>query len=395
MSLRFRCRIWMLGLAAFVAGFGIPPRQTVAQARPVPVDGLRFTIPPRIDAVVGQPVVVYVDNVILSQTPQSYSLKVELEQGNQSIPIGTADPQSWSLTPETGQVGRHRLRFRLYERLQDQVQERAVATTELVVARAQAGSGRALSMLIVGDSLTHASQYPNSLARLLSLPGNPTWSMMGTHRPAGVADGVAHEGYGGWTWERFVNHIVPNSEGAEPRLRGSPFVFADRQGKPQLDPAKYFDQRCAGKRPDVIIFLLGINDCFAAPPDNLPKIDERIDAVFKHAETLLAAMRKAAPHADLLVCTTPPPNSRQEAFEANYQDKYSRWGWKRIQHRLVERQIKQFGGRETEWVFLVPTELNVDPIAGYPVNNGVHPNAVGYQQIAGSLYAWTKCRLSE
>lgn len=395
MSLRFRCRFWMLGLAAFVAGFAIAPRLSAAQDRSVQVDGLRFTIPPRIYAVVGQPMVVYVDNVILTQTPQSFSLKVERVQDDQWIPIGTAEPQSWSLTPEPDQVGRHRLRFRLYERLQDQVHERAVAITQLEVASAQAGIGRALSMLIVGDSLTHASQYPNSLARLLSLPGNPTWSMMGTHRPAGVADGVAHEGFGGWTWERFVNHFVPNSEGAEPKLRGSPFVFADMQGKPQLNPAKYFDQHSAGKRPDVIVFLLGINDCFAAPPDNLPKIDERIDVVFKQAETLLAAMHQAAPKANLLVCTTPPPNSRQEAFEANYQDKYSRWGWKRIQHRLVERQIKQFADREAERVFLGPTELNVDPIAGYPVNNGVHPNAVGYQQIANSLYAWIKCRLSE
>jgi lysophospholipase L1-like esterase len=38
----------------------------------------------------------------------------------------------------------------------------------------------------------------------------------------------------------------------------------------------------------------------------------------------------------------------------------------------------------------VPTELNLDPIDGYPVNNGVHPNPEGYAQIGDSFYAWMK-----
>ncbi|MBS0204157.1 MAG: SGNH/GDSL hydrolase family protein [Planctomycetes bacterium] len=378
---------------SFFTVLAVDPVRATADDQPITAEGLRFTIPPRIYAVVGRPVVVYVDNVILTQTPENFALKVDRLDGDKSVAIGTAEAQSWSLTPELNQIGRHRLRFRLYKR--EKPTEIAAATTELVVAKPDAGSGQELSLLIVGDSLTHASQYPNSLARLLSQPGNPTWSMLGTHRPAAVVDGVAHEGYGGWTWERFVKHFVPNSEGAEAKLRGSPFVFADDQGKPQLDPSQYFDKRFAGKRPQMMVFLLGINDCFSAPADNLPKLDERIDVVFKHAETLLSAMKKAAPQADLAVCITPPPNSRQEAFAANYQDKYTRWGWKRIQHRLVERQIKQFTDREAERLFLVPTELNVDPLDGYPVNNGVHPNAVGYQQIADALYAWIKCRLAE
>ena len=41
-------------------------------------------------------------------------------------------------------------------------------------------------------------------------------------------------------------------------------------------------------------------------------------------------------------------------------------------------------------IYVVPTHLNLDPIDGYPDNNGVHPNAVGYQQIGTSLYCWLK-----
>ena len=92
---------------------------------------------------------------------------------------------------------------------------------------------------------------------------------------------------------------------------------------------------------------------------------------------------------------TTPGNSRQEAFFANYKDRYSRWGWKKIQHRLVQRQIEKYAGCEKENLFLVPTELNLDIVNGYPVNNGVHPNNIGYQQIGVSIYSWLKSRLEE
>ena len=45
------------------------------------------------------------------------------------------------------------------------------------------------------------------------------------------------------------------------------------------------------------------------------------------------------------------------------------------------------------YVFLMPTELNLDPTDGYPANNGVHPNQFGYQQIGASIHAWLKARL--
>jgi len=42
---------------------------------------------------------------------------------------------------------------------------------------------------------------------------------------------------------------------------------------------------------------------------------------------------------------------------------------------------------------VVPTELNLDPLDGYPADNGVHPNEFGYRQIGASIYAWLKARL--
>jgi len=139
--------------------------------------------------------------------------------------------------------------------------------------------------------------------------------------------------------------------------------------------------------------MLGINDCFSLNPDDPAALDGGIDWALKQAETLLAQFRKAAPDAELGVCLTTPPNSRDAAFEAIYKGRFPRWGWRRIQHRLVEREIAQFGGREKEHLFLVPTELNLDPVGGYPDYSDVHPNAAGYQQVGASVYAWLKARL--
>jgi len=238
------------------------------------------------------------------------------------------------------------------------------------------------------------------MAQLLSEPGNPDWSMLGTHQPTNANENVRHEGYGGWTWQRFVSMYEPNPDGTH-RKRSSPFVFLDSNHTPTLDVAEYFDTTAAGQRPDVAIFLLGINDCFGANPEDTGNIDARIDIMLKQADRLLDTFRQAAPETDLAVCITTPPNVREAAFEANYKGRYTRWGWKRIQHRLMERLQTHFetaSDRNTTKagrLFVVPTHLNLDPVDGYPINNGVHPNARGYRQIATSIYGWLKWRMVE
>jgi lysophospholipase L1-like esterase len=214
----------------------------------------------------------------------------------------------------------------------------------------------------------------------------------GLTSPSGAAEGVAHEGYGGWTWAAFNSKYA--ADASKPGS-SSPFVFADSDEKPALNVARYFDDRCQGERPDFIIVKLGINDCFGFNADDPTQLETQIDGVFVQAEKLLSEFRRAAPDAEIGVCLTTPGNARDEAFVANYKDRYSRWGWRRIQHRLVERQLAHFGERTAEKIFLVPTELNLDVVDGYPTNNAVHPDAHGYQQIGKSIYSWIKWRLSE
>lgn len=346
---------------------------------------LRLTLPPVVYATPGVAMNVYHDNVVLTQTPKEYRFEFDCR-------IGASEADRWTVTPGDADVGEHPLALTVKDGSGKVV---AQGRTTVRVTPKNAGEGKELRLLIVGDSLTSATEYSNEIARLLDRPGNPKWTMFGTHKPAPALPPVRHEGYGGWRWIDFLSRFNPPTPAAAAgpvaRKSTSPFVFPSADGKTgTFDLQRYFREHCDGQAPTVVTFLLGINDCFAAKPSDP---DAKIDEVLGNAEKLLAAFHQAAPQARLAVGLVTPPNSRQEAFEANYKDRYTRWGWKQIQHRLVERMLERLSNREREGIHLVPTELNLDPVSGYPVNNGVHPNKQGYQQIGASFYSWIKAHL--
>jgi len=357
-------------------------------AAPAPArsaEPLRLTLPPVLHAAPGTPFGIFFDNLVLEPESEKLHFRVDCR-------LGAATTDRWTLLPGAADAGDHPLEVEVTDPRDGR---RASARAILRVAPADAGADRPLRLLIVGDSLTQASHYPNEIARLLSQPGGPRWTMLGTHQPANAAAGVAHEGYGGWTWAAFLSRwdAEPATPAAGPVRRSrSPFLHAGADGRPTADLARYFREQ--GGVPDVVIFLLGINDCFGAPPDSPEGIDGRISEVLGHADRLLAAVRAAAPQAALAVGLTTPPNARESGFEASYKGRYLRWNWKRIQHRLVERMLAHHGGREAEDLHLVATHLHLDPLAGYPVDNGVHPNPAGYAQIGASFHGWLRCRLA-
>ncbi|MBN8217481.1 MAG: SGNH/GDSL hydrolase family protein [Spirochaetes bacterium] len=362
-----KCVIWML--AAWVpvsALFALP-------------DSVRLTLPPYVYAVCGTSTALYFDNLVLSQTPESLRFTVVCDVK------GTHEARRFSLTPAAGDAGEHPLTITVRD---GNGIELGKASTILRVAPADAGAGKALKLLIVGDSLTGASLYPTEIHRLMGSPGNPILTMLGTSGAAKAP--IAHEGYGGWTWRSFLSQVV-EKPGATYRERTSPFLFVEL-GKTNLDLDRYFNQTLGGARPELVTFLLGINDCFGlgTKTGDPAAVDVGIDSVLSNADRLVGAFRAALPGATLGIGLTTPPNSREGAFVTNYKGAYHRWEWKLVQHRLVEKLIAKYGGREGEKLTLIPTELFIDPIDGYPVDNAVHPNNAGYRQIGTSFWCWMK-----
>ena len=350
---------------------------------------VRLVLPPDVYATPGREANLYFDNAVLALDSRDYLFDVDCAKGRQ-------DEDRWRFTPTEQDLGDHALSLKVSDAAGAVLAEGA---TTVHVAPA-AGSGAPFTLLCVGDSLTHASVYP---AELFSLFGPEHIKLIGTHHPIeSLPPEVVHEGYGGWQWQTFCTRW---GEGDKPGAK-SPFLRLEGE-KPVLDFQAYCDAQNGGVGPDFITVFLGWNDIFRATDGDVEAI---VDTVFGYADTLLAEFRRVRPDTQIGLLLLTPPAATQDAFGSNYGCGQTRWQARRNQHRLVERMMEKFGGREGENLWLVPAHLNLDTVSNYPtaaepanarsekqvtrLANGVHPSAEGYRQIADTIYAWLSYRLS-
>ncbi|MBM3475165.1 MAG: SGNH/GDSL hydrolase family protein [Armatimonadetes bacterium] len=355
----------------------------------VEAQDVRLVLPPDLYAAPGREMNLYFDNAILVLNSREYLFDVDCPKGRQ-------DQERWRFTPTEQDVGDYPLSLKVMDAAGAVLAEGA-ATVRVAPA---GGSGKPFTLLCVGDSLTHASVYP---AELFNLFGPERIKLIGTHHPIdSLPPEVVHEGYGGWAWQTFCTRWT---EGDDPRAK-SPFLRLEGD-KPVLDFQAYCDRTNGGQGPDITTVFLGWNDIFSATEADL---EGRIDTVFGYADTLLAEFRRVRADTQIGLLLLTPPAATQDAFGSNYNCGQTRWQARRNQHRLVERMMEKFGGRESENLWLLPAHLNLDTVNNYPVvtepanartdkqvtrlANGVHPSAEGYRQIADTIYAWLSYRLS-
>ncbi|MCA9092010.1 MAG: hypothetical protein KDA68_00875 [Planctomycetaceae bacterium] len=353
---------------------------------------VRLLLPSVIPSVVGQECNVYFDNVTLVVNPANWVFDVNSPKGRQQV-------ERWTWTPTEKEMGDHGFVLNV---LNQENQLVASARSTIRVVAADRNQDLPLSVLCIGDSLTHASVYPQRLLDLCSQPGNPKLALVGTHW-TGEPGPNRHEGYGGWTAKRFATHFTETSRTGPYTQRGSPFLYKSEEGKLALDFARYCLEVNEGKFPDVATIFLGPNDIFHY---NDQTIEAGIDDMLQHMDLLLEMLRKENDVTKIALMLAVPPAATQDAFGANYSSGNTRWQYKRNQHRLLERMIEKYSHREGERIYLVPTYINLDCLNNYPsavsaanansdvkvtrLNNGVHPAKSGYNQIGDTLFAWLK-----
>ena len=356
---------------------------------------LPLQLPPQIYAVPGIECNVYFENLVLTLKPDNYAFEVKCNKGRN-------DESRWRFTPSAQDVGTYDWHLKVYDSSNRIV---AAASTKLVIVPADAGKGRQISIMLVGDSLTDTSIYPLELKNLLAAPGNPQTRFIGSNGGRGKAPGeIAHEGYGGWRWKTFCTQWAENHK--IPYRTKSKFLTL-KNGKPVLDFQAYLDKYNQGRKPDFITVMLGTNDVFDATDEN---IDQAVDSALKHADWLIGEFRKVAPDARIGIALTVPPAASQDAFGANYRCRQTRWQFRRNQFHLVNRMISHFGKKGDKNISLIPAFTGLDCRNNYPVRaeainsrnpgkilrqvNGVHPAPAGYKQIADIFYGWLKYQLA-
>ena len=360
-------------------------------------------LPEHLYAVPGIECNIYFRNIFLTINHANYIFDVDCKAGRQDV-------KRWRFTPVAADAGKT---FPLTVKVYDKNGLAAVGKTTVHVAPADAGKGRPLSILVVGDSLTNATVYPTRLHTLCKQPGNPKLTMIGSHRGGGrkpVPGGVAHEGYGGWTWNSFMTRWVDESTIKNPtpvkKFYAKSKFLNLKNGKPVFDLANYLKKYNNGKTPDVITFQLGVNDVFGADEKNL---DQRIKAILTNADKLIAAFRKEAPNA-LIGVGYVTPGANQDAFGTNYKCGQTAWGYYRNHFRLNQTMAKHFAKYKDAKLVMIPSNVGLDTENNFPVRkeavnsqnktpvfrqcNGVHPAAAGYNQMGDTYYAWLKNQLA-
>jgi len=406
---RIACGMACCAFSAAMAGltpYAVSAQQAASPPRPAaktdtskPFPGaIRLLLPPRIYAVPGIEMNVYFDNVCLVLNPANYVFDVTCPKGIQQV-------ERWTFVPKEEDIGEYP--FVLVVR-DEQNTIIARAETAVKIVPKDAGVGRGLTVLTIGDSLTHAAVYPAHLLELCKAEGNPQITLVG-HVPREKQPDVRIEGYGGWTAHHFMTYFK-----AEKRPEGqidwqtwnassSPFLYSDGQGKFKVDFAQYCQEFNGGKGPDFATIFLGCNDNFGAGDET---IEASIDTMFKYYDNLVEMIHQVRKDTKIGVVLLVPPAATQDAFGANYQCGQTRWQYKRNQQRVAERMIEKYGKREAEFIYLVPANVNLDCTHNYPtlkvpwnaqtklevirLNNAVHPVTEGYRQIGDSVYCWIK-----
>ncbi len=390
----------LLGTSSFAQA---PLSAQSAKQKPAQFSGtIRLRLPPRLYAVPGIEMNVYFDNICLTVTPLNVVFDAVCAKGKQQV-------ERWTFVPTEQDVGTFPFAVEVRDEL-NRIIARAESVLEVVPEKA--GGGMPVSVLTVGDSLTHAAVYPAHLLELCKADANPQITLVG-HVPGAKNPNVRIEGYGGWTARRFATFYKVEERQSGPEdwktwnSSSSPFLYADGSGKSGLDFARYCREFNGGKGLDFVTFLLGCNDNFGA---NDETIEASIDTMFKYYDMLVEMVHQVRKDTKIGMLLLVPPSGTQDGFGANYKCGQTRWQYKRNQHRVVERTMEKYGKREKDNIFLIPSNVNLDCLHNYSsskvqwnsetkeegsrLNNGVHPSAEGYRQIGDTIFCWIKAQLA-
>ena len=387
----FQARVWSaMAVLALIVG----PVTCVLQGADTPnlsTDPLRMALPPTLVAAAGIETNVYFDNVVLCLNPANYAFDVVCSKGSQQA-------ERWTWTPTEADVGD--VPFELLVRDDS---NRIISRGRMVVkvVAATQAADRDLSLLLIGDSLTHASVYSQRLLDLSKQSGKGTITLVGSHRPNASSDLNRHEGYGGWTALRFATHYNDMARQGDYAQRGSPFLYKQPDNTVKLDFQRYCQDVNDGNFPDAVTIFLGPNDIFPLTDDT---ISAGIDTMLKHYDQLIEMVRTTSPSTRIGVMLPVPSAASQDAFGSNYGTGQTRWQYKRNQHALLQAMLKRYQDRQSEQIYVIGTHMNLDTVHNYPTasvapnaqsdqtiirqNNGVHPSSAGYRQIGDTVYGW-------
>ena len=142
----------------------------------------RVVLPSAIHALAGHEINIYFDTVVPNFNPYREYLEIKAD-------IGTHLDARWNFFPDERDIGIHTVLIRLIDADDGSV---ITAETQVHVAKPTTGSGKEIAWLMIGDSLTHQSHYPERILDLCGSPGNPHIRLIGSHHLDGFSENNRH-----------------------------------------------------------------------------------------------------------------------------------------------------------------------------------------------------------
>jgi len=359
---------------------------------------VRLALPKTIYAVPGLEMNIYFDNIVLVANTANYLFDVTCEKGFQY-------DRRWTYTPAAEDFGDHSIIIEVRDVSNTVV---AKAQSSIRVARDSAEPIKHVSLLAIGDSHLQRDYYLQHVLELSKAEKNLQLTLIGS-RGAGnkpPTSELRHEGYNGWTAQAFATITGPKARSGYyvPSETGSPFIYENEDGVPEVDFARYCREFNDGESIDFVIIQVGGNDVWRGTDES---IDGLIDRVLGYFDVLIKMIYDFDKETKVGVILLDPPSRSQHGFR-NYRGsrKQTRWQYRRNQHRMVERLIARYGDQEQSNVFLIPVNVNLDCVHGFPlrsypsnarmpakekrVYDGAHLSPEGYRQYGDTIYSWIR-----
>jgi hypothetical protein len=245
--IRFIARIIICGVISYTTVSAAPGELAKGKENSV----INLNLPQIIYAVPEIEMNVYFDNVTLTPNISNFIFDVSCEKGLQQN-------ERWTYIPSDTDAGDYLLSITVLDS-----NNKIIDNAQSVVRVVPKGSGKGqnLTFLCIGDSLTHASVYTKHLLESTKSDNEPNITLVGSHFPTdSEGSRNRHEGYGGWTAQRFVTHYSDFARQGDYKERGSPFLYKSLNGEPALDFQRYCKDFNNSKNPDFVTIFLGCNE---------------------------------------------------------------------------------------------------------------------------------------
>ena len=229
--------------------------------------------------------------------------------------------------------------------------------TMQIIATAKAA--KAAKVIIIGDStVTQSNAVSQKLLNCFS-EVNGNLVLLGTR---GTAPAL-HEGRAGWTSADYCT--IAAKKDVENPFYNNGFDFS------------YYMRQQGYEGVDVVVIQLGINDIFSMTYENFNP-----NTTLSNLDTMINSIRAYNAEIKVIVDLISVPNGNGNSFTDTYYTQQMYFVYLANTIRLSRAMVEHFAGNTA--VTISPNNCVLD--AKTDLNDGVHPNAAGYEKLGQAIY---------